>query len=124
MEIILGKERRRWSEEAKQAMVAETLEPGETVTNVARRRGVNASMLFAWRKQLLPNAAASREAPAAPAPIFMPLAIASNAAAAAAPISCSAPMIELQLVGGAQVKIVGAPDPDLVTAVLKALPRR
>jgi hypothetical protein len=33
-------------------------------------------------------------------------------------------MIELQLVGGAQVKIVGAPDPDLVTAVLKALPRR
>jgi transposase len=124
MEIILGKERRRWSEEAKRAMVAETLEPGETVTNVARRHGVNASMLFAWRKQVLPSSAASREAPAAAAPFFMPLAIASNAPPSPPPSSCSAPTIELQFADGAHVKIVGAPDPDLVAAVLKALPRR
>jgi transposase len=105
MEIILGKERRRWSDEAKRAMVAETFEAGETVTNVARRHGVNASMLFAWRKQLQAGSAGSSEPASTPAPISMPLAITSNAALSPLPSSCSAPTIELQLAGGAQVKI-------------------
>ena len=124
MEIILGKERRRWSDEAKRALVAETEQAGETVTSVARRRGVNASMLFAWRKQLLTGSAPSGDAPAVPAPSFMPLAIASSAPPSPLPRLSSASTIELQFADGAHVKIVGAPDPDLVAAVLKGLPRR
>lgn len=124
MEIILGKERRRWSDEAKRSMVAETDQPGETVTGVARRHGVNASMLFAWRKQIQACAAPSDETPPALAPRFVPLAIASSAPPPALPSSYSAPTIELQLAGGSCVKIVGAADPDLVATVLKALPRR
>lgn len=123
MEIILGKERRRWSDEAKRAMVAETELPGETVTNVARRHGVNASMLFAWRKQLQEQPAPRDQAGLEPAPRFAPLAIAGTPSTTF-PLPCSAPTIELQLAGGAHVKIVGAADPALVAAILNALPPR
>jgi transposase len=120
MEINLGKERRRWSEEAKRALLAEAEQPGETVTSVARRHGINASMLFAWRKQMDggPGNAAAQSAQ----PRFVPLAIAS--AAPAAPSNAgSAPSIELEF-GSARVRIVGAVDVDLVATVLKALPLR
>jgi transposase len=43
--------RRRWSEEEKLRLVAETMEPGMSVSLVARRRGVGASQLFRWRRQ-------------------------------------------------------------------------
>ena len=51
MDIILGKARRRWSDEEKRALVVETFRPGGSVSGVARRRGVSSSMLFIWRKQ-------------------------------------------------------------------------
>ncbi len=48
---VLGQERRRrWSLEQKLAMVRESLEPGNSVSMVARRNGVNADQLFHWRK--------------------------------------------------------------------------
>lgn len=48
---VPGQERRlRWSVEEKLAMVRESMEPGQTAPSVARRRGVNPSQLFQWRK--------------------------------------------------------------------------
>lgn len=50
-EILTGPERRRrWSVAEKLEMVAETREPGVTVSLVARRRGVSPSQLFTWRR--------------------------------------------------------------------------
>ena len=37
-------------------MVAETLEPGASVSIVARRHDVNTNQLFKWRQELLPKA--------------------------------------------------------------------
>jgi transposase len=42
--------RRRWTAAEKVAMVRETLEPGISVSLVARRHGVNPNQLFHWRK--------------------------------------------------------------------------
>lgn len=42
--------RRRWSPEEKLAMIRESLEPGQSVSVVARRNGVNVNQLFLWRK--------------------------------------------------------------------------
>ena len=48
---VLGRERRRrWSAAEKVAMVAETYEPGATVSLVARRNGIAPNQLFYWRK--------------------------------------------------------------------------
>jgi transposase len=50
-------QRRDWPEALKRQMVAETLEPGSSVSIVARRHDVNTNQLFKWRRELLPKAA-------------------------------------------------------------------
>src|SRR5215467_15053808 len=42
--------RRLWSDDEKRRIVAETLEPGASVSIVARRHDLNANMLFTWRR--------------------------------------------------------------------------
>ena len=51
IEIATGRERRRcYSAEQKLAFVTETMQPGMTVSAVARQRGVSPSLLFKWRQ--------------------------------------------------------------------------
>ena len=50
-ELIGPERRRRRSPQEKIAIVQETLQPGMTVSHVARLHGVNANQIFAWRKQ-------------------------------------------------------------------------
>lgn len=54
MEILMigggdGRSRRHWPDEAKARIVAETLRPGATVDEVARRHGLNSNHLSSWR---------------------------------------------------------------------------
>ena len=63
--------RRRWTDEEKAWIVAESLDPATTVSAVARRYGLHASQLFTWRQRLA--AAAVREAPA-----FVPVLLAED----------------------------------------------
>src|SRR3954451_14051421 len=51
-----GGKRRRWPDAVKQELVAATLEPGASVSIVARRHDLNANMLFKWRRQFAPAA--------------------------------------------------------------------
>ena len=52
VEVLGGLERRRrWSQDDKARIVEETLAPGVKVTEVARRNGVAASVVFTWRRQ-------------------------------------------------------------------------
>lgn len=51
VEVLAGRERRRrWCVAEKLEMVAETREPGVTVSLVARRHGVSPNQLFTWRR--------------------------------------------------------------------------
>jgi transposase len=135
VEVILGKERRRWSEDEKRALVAETFSEGETVNAVARRHRVNPSMLFVWRKQYREELAVVTAGPAAPRDpdprglnehSFVSVAIAPLAPCAqpAAGSSKSNPTIELRFGQGASMRIVGAVDPALAIAIMKAMQRR
>ncbi len=58
VEVITGVgRRRRWTDEEKAWIVAESLDPATTVSAVARRYGLHASQLFVWRQQLAVPAA-------------------------------------------------------------------
>ena len=120
MEIILGKERRRWSDEDKRRIVAETFAPGTTSMEVARRHQISTGMLFTWRKRLR----AELGFPVTPsAPVrFAPVAIIG----APAELSGHEPraMIEVDVGGAARVWITGDARADLVVVVLKALGRK
>lgn len=125
IEIFHERARRRWRDEDKRRLVAETFAPGERVTDVARRHGVNTSQLFTWRKQL--RAALGFPAPS-PAPSgFAAVQVTSSLRPPLAegniPTSPSAPsgVIEIELAPGRRVRIAGAADPAMVAAVLQAL---
>jgi transposase len=52
VEVLGGVERRRrWLQDDKVRIVEETLEPGAKVSEVARRIGIAASVVFTWRRQ-------------------------------------------------------------------------
>jgi transposase len=74
LEVINGVGRRRWTDEEKTWIVAESLDPSTTVAAVARRYGLHASQLFVWRQQLA--APAAREASE-----FVPVVVAEDGAA-------------------------------------------
>ncbi|WP_225157382.1 MULTISPECIES: transposase [unclassified Bradyrhizobium] len=59
-EVIPSVERRRrWSQEEKERLVAASLEPGASVSELARVAGLHVIQLFRWRKELCKHAEAS-----------------------------------------------------------------
>ena len=77
IEVITGVgRRRRWTDEEKAWIVAESLDPATTVSAVARRYGLHASQLFVWHRQLA--APTVREAPA-----FVPVVVTEDGTALA-----------------------------------------
>ncbi|MBO0734119.1 MAG: transposase [Methylocapsa sp.] len=125
MEIILGQARRHWSEDEKRSLVAETFVAGQTVNAIARRHNISRSMLFGWRKQY--REALKCTAPPTTATGFTPVMITGPELVTppASPVSpAETAFIELEFGRNVRLHISGAIDPDLVTAVMKALPRR
>jgi transposase len=77
VEVITGVgRRRRWTDEEKASIVAESFGPATTVSAVARRYGLHASQLFVWRQQFAAPAAHK-------VPEFVPVVVAEGAAAPA-----------------------------------------
>src|ERR1700760_3149023 len=54
VEVITGRERRRaWTLEQKREIVAESLGPVLTPTEVARKHSISSGQLYTWRQQVL-----------------------------------------------------------------------
>jgi transposase len=122
IEVLTGPgRRRRWSAEEKARIVSETLEPGASVSEVARRWQVCPQQVFGWRRQArLELPASSTEPVACALPPFVPLladAAAPEKVAVSAPPSAA---IEIKLAGAA-VRVVSGVDGELLTAVLRAV---
>jgi transposase len=117
VEVITGPERRRrWSEEQKRAIVAESLAPGAVVSEVARRVDVGPGQIYRWRKEF--RAVANGFAQV--------LIAASEVAGATAeePRSAAEAAIEVEFAGKVRVRIPGSVPVELAAAVVKALSRR
>ena len=114
-----GRRRRRWSADDKRRIVAETFEPGASVSIVARRHDLNANMLFTWRREVKRAPPLMIEAPVA----FVAAEIAGEPSSAASAPSIVAGRMEVVLPGGERV-IVGADVNGAALArVIKALRR-
>jgi transposase len=136
VEIITGPERRRrWSDEEKLQLVEEACCPGNSVSQVARQRGISASQLFGWRRQALAKGIITdrRTAPsAAPALTFAAVEVAESAPSDATEELRSARRrkatrasgtIEIELRSGDRVRVEGCTDAGLVARIISALRR-
>jgi transposase len=122
VEVITGPERRRrWSDEQKRAIVAESLAPGAVISEVARRADVGAGQIYRWRKEL--GAVVNGFAPVLIAP---PATLADGAVH-------GEPAIEVEFAGKSlpsgsdprvRVRIPTSVSKELAAAVVKALSRR
>src|SRR5512133_4183220 len=52
-EVITSVQRRRWSAAEKVRLVEEAMQPGMSVSFVARRAGIAPSQLFAWKRRMI-----------------------------------------------------------------------
>jgi transposase len=116
--------RRRWSAAEKARAVAETLRPGATVSEVARRWQLCPQQLFGWRRQALREGGTQRAVEAADdrhaafVPLIMDVPPSSSSAASAA--ATAAPAIEVRL-ADAVVRAISGVDATLLTTVLRAV---
>jgi transposase len=113
--------RRLRTAEEKLRIVQETLVGGASVAEIARRHGVNANLLFSWRRQHEQGVLAERTRPPRAAKM-LPVRM---AASSALPSSATAePTIEIELPCGARVRVIGDIAAERLTAVLSALAHR
>ena len=115
VEVLTGPGRRRkWSDEEKARIVAETLKPGAVVADVARRRQVCPQQVFTWRREMRVGAAARLD--------FVPIVPATSMHVPEPPAApaCSSPSIDVEL-AGAVLRVVPGTDADLLTTVLRAI---
>jgi transposase len=100
----VGRRRRRLrSLDEKRRIVAETLEEGASVSAVARRHGLNANLLFTWRRAM----GVDRSVTAADPTRFVPAVIGVAARMGAAPARAASPVgqMEIVLCGGDRVVV-------------------
>ena len=125
VEVITGPERRRdWPDAEKIAIVAQALEPGVNVSDIARRHEINPQQLFGWRKSWRSEAEALNEGRRSlAAPLFAPVGVEETPSlptATPAGAIPAEPTIEISM-GSAIVRIRGAADAKMLVVVLKTL---
>ena len=142
--IIVVETRRRWSDEERQRALDDTMTA--SVSAVARKHGMAKSLLFRWRKEAgltgkrgqtddprgsrlvagfvpVPIAAASREALASPVPAAK---FTGNVPWTSVPVPVlhEAGSIEIELVGGAKLRVNGTVRSEALRQVIAALEAR
>ena len=108
--------RRRWTEEEKRQIVAQTRIPGMTVAEVARRHEVNASLVFSWRRDPRLRAEAVPE----PGPSFVPVEVMAGTMSAG---SGAETVVEVALRTGHRVSVRGELDVEVLCRLVHGLAR-
>ena len=117
--------RRRWSASDKARIVAESLAPGVSASEVARRWRVDPRRVYAWRREVragLAGSTAERAEVGLPGPAFVPIVAGSilSAEASLAQPATPTPAIEVEI-AGAVVRVSPGLDGGLLTVVLRAV---
>jgi transposase len=120
IELLTGPgRRRRWSDDDKARIVAETAQPGAVITEVARRWQVSRQQVFDWRRQArkaLVGATGPKE------PAFVPIVPAGPVPLAEPTVASARPAASIEVrLAGAVLRITPDTDVELLTAVLRAI---
>ena len=123
-----GPARRQHERSFKAELVRQSLEPGASVSAIALSNGINANLLFKWRREHL------RDSGRSPAPaVLLPVQVTSGVEATAAVCVPAAPapppatkpstrsgVIEMEI-AGVQLRVRGMVDEASLCSVLRAL---
>jgi len=118
--------RRKHAAAFKRKLIARSLQPGASVSAIALEHGINANLLFKWRRMQLQaglGAGGELATVGSPAAVLLPVKVETRlpVAAAAALVSRPSPgSIEIDI-GAARVRLRGAVDEASVRCVLQAL---
>ena len=112
VEVLGVERRRRWSEEAMAAIVAEASRPGASVSLVARRHGLHPNQVFTWRRELRQRAAPAAGVSFASVRLVEP------------PRPRGHGVIEIELAGGDRLRVDGAVDAVALRRVIAVLEGR
>lgn len=112
--------RRQYTAEFKDDLVQRCLQPGASVSGIALENGINANVLFRWRREHLRanGRAIAHAAGAALLPVKM--AVAPVAEAMSSGMPAAAGVIEIDI-AGARVRLHGSIDAASVRCVLRTL---
>lgn len=118
--------RRNFRVSDKKRIVAEAMEPGATVSGVAKKYGIDTPLLFRWKREY---------APPPPEPVFLPVKVSDApepaGSGATSPASPPAPNpviverpsndIEVELIGGRRVRFARDMEPEAIRAMVELL---
>ena len=119
--VATSPRRRRRSAEERRLIVEEALQPGASVARVARKHGVNANQVFAWKRVY---ESGRLGAPAAGMKL-LPVSVLEEPAPVMAPVAEIAPVhagtIHVELPGRALISFEGSVDLAMIRTVLRSL---
>ena len=123
---MTGRKRRSWSDEEKRSICLQTLAPGVSVAQVARRYAMNANQIFNWLKDA--RFAPVTEDVEADTAVFIPVDVCCEPPANSLPsvmeptkVSRSHGHIEIALSGGHRLTVEGGFDGAELARLLKGL---
>jgi transposase len=110
--------RRKWSDDIKGRIVAESYMPGAVVAEVARRHGISPQHLFGWRKAAR---AGEFSLPADETPLFVPVVTELRGTVPAAEATTESSTMIIIEIGSAVVRVPAGVDPARLREVLRAV---
>ena len=111
--------RRLWTDEEKRSICLQTVAPGVSVAQVARRYAVNANLIFKWlRDPRYASDPASVQVPSEESR-FLPVEIIDARPASDTPVAQN--RIDIELSGGHRMRISGSYDPDALARLIRGL---
>jgi transposase len=119
--------RRKYTMAEKRAIVEETRRRGASVAEVAQRHGVNANLLFGWRRLyqqgVLREESSAKPVALLPVKVTTPTLLPAEREAARRPVTKASGLIEIEFAGGQRLRIRGRVDRSTLTRVIAALSR-
>ena len=122
LEVVETGRRRRWTDEAKLRIIAESERGPRLVSTTARRHGISPSQLFGWRREF--GVGGSRAA--TPEPTFLSVSVHSaDASAAGKTLPAAEPSrVEIELSCGRIVRVDAGIDQKALGRILDVVDRR